>query len=1454
MKHLGKAEAGGEGRLWTGLVLLLVLGACGVKFYPFLISGGTRPSHDWGDIHQTDAFHLEAAWAEGDALPFWSPFIQGGCALFAVPTKPMSYPPFIAGILAFGPFKGMNFLLALHVALGAIGMFFLARRLRTSLAAACASALFFALTIYPGALFVAAPFWGYAIGWWPFVFLCLLQILERPRWLPAAAVLGLLLSLQFHSGGIFPLYWLGCFVAAFLLPYLLTRDAWRIVKRLAAAGLSALAVFLSLSAVKLLPVLNWIETSGRSEPLGHDEILYGYEIDLAGFEGIHPGLTILKMMLVEKRDGLIALGVAALLGIAWGRRQRAAWGALAGTTFCLLIATGILHGFFYDFLPGYNRMRMPYRFVFPAGLGFILLAAYGVELLWQGAARLRPGWLKGALVLLIIGGILAETRSLPFVRFRTWKLLSYRARERIARPVFDAMRADAGPFRFHYPDSNEQSQWIPRKLMSTSGLLGGGGSANREYMEWLPAHDASFDLEAHHRGVLDVLNTRYIAALKPMSFPDLVRIYTPESMADEEPVKYPDAFAARVKADGTGLEYCGYIGGDGEDLAYGITVDGKGRAHVTGHTASSEATFPVRGGVDGSYGGCVDAFVTRVSAEGDALESSTYLGGDAVDWGVDIEVNESGSVFVTGQTQSLQNSFPVRKGLGQVYLGGQRDAFLAKLGSGGPEDKFSYPLPLPIVENRGQAHEEVLYYVQGGRRSVFFNRRGITYLLWEKDILWALKLDFLDANPSMKPEARKPLPGCFNFLWGPPEGWIRNVPSFWQMAYLDCWPGVDVVFKTDAHGLKTEFVVNPGADPGRIRLGYRGVGSLEVTANDRLIVKFPAGTMEDAAPAAYQEIDGKRVEMPVSYALENGGTATPTVYGFELGGYDSGRTLVIDPAVLLFCGYLGGMQNDMGKAVTVRGDHEVFVAGQTLSARPEYPTDPGPFMRKAAPESDAFVAKVDARNGRMIFHTALGGKGGDFAQAVAVDGEGRVYITGSTRSDEESFPVTKGPDLTFNGEEDAYVARLAPDGASLDFCGYIGGAVGDYGQGVAVDSKGRVYVCGDTKSSHFGFPVARGPDVTYNGSAEGFAARVAPDGMTLDFCGYIGGKGMDIAYDIALDGRDRAYVAGVTSSDASTFPVTVGPDLTHNGGEWDAYVAKLAADGSGLDFCGYIGGDDKDIAFTIAADDQGRTYVAGTTRSEEKSFPVARGPDLEFGLSDYTRYRMAHTLSRDFKPFVRPFVYLRKTCLERASVVKDAVCVTGEEAARRDAIRHALSRPDFDARRRVYIEMELLDEKDASKFSSVVFAGSLPGDHEMVQWKARMGGRMAYKPNLGAVWEPGENKSAGREAVAPLTYDRLELGLNRIEVDLEGAQGSFLLLSEVMPLHPGWRAEIDGKPAKILRADGLITALELPPGARRATFTFRPPGFIAGAWITGVSAFLLASAWLVFRKRGREAP
>jgi hypothetical protein len=139
-----------------------------------------------------------------------------------------------------------------------------------------------------------------------------------------------------------------------------------------------------------------------------------------------------------------------------------------------------------------------------------------------------------------------------------------------------------------------------------------------------------------------------------------------------------DAFVTKFNAAGNTLVYSTYLGGNNFDQGNGISVDALGNAYVTGQTQSTN--FPTANPFQATLGGGGDAFVTKLSAAGNALIYSTYLGGNNGDSGQSIAVDGAGDAYVTGMTSST--NFPTMNAF-QAVSGGSSDAFVTRLNASG---------------------------------------------------------------------------------------------------------------------------------------------------------------------------------------------------------------------------------------------------------------------------------------------------------------------------------------------------------------------------------------------------------------------------------------------------------------------------------------------------------------------------------------------------------------------------------------------------------------------------------------------------------------------------------------------------------------------------------------------------------------------------------------------------
>jgi hypothetical protein len=476
--------------------------------------------HDWFALHRFDLAQMQRAWSQGRIVPQWTPAVLGGTPLFAVPTKPFSYPPLWLATRLLGPDLAMNVLLFAHAAFGALGTALLARRLGQRGLGPIACALLFVLARAPAHTLPATPFsYGYAVALWPWFLIAWTDLLEGPRRVRAAVWVAVWGAAQWHTGGEPALYWLAAFVALYSLPWLARADVS--LRAVAGPALLAALVLGGLAAPKLLPELAWLEHSGRGRPLDVEFLRDSALEEQHAARGGGSRLWTLARLAFEFADGggrwvLIA---GALLGLAASRSRRA-WLALAlGAAAGFVLASGALHELAWEWLPGYDRMRRHTRFVNAGFFGLIVMAGFGLQARPWAAATRRARALGWGALALGAALLLWDTGALPGVRWRHARLHSARERLELTARYYAAALADPGRFRIHHEENREQGVWSALGLESTSGLLGGPASRHPRLIELLPERASCGELEGDARGALDVLGVRYSACYQPLDAP-----------------------------------------------------------------------------------------------------------------------------------------------------------------------------------------------------------------------------------------------------------------------------------------------------------------------------------------------------------------------------------------------------------------------------------------------------------------------------------------------------------------------------------------------------------------------------------------------------------------------------------------------------------------------------------------------------------------------------------------------------------------------------------------------------------------------------------------------------------------------------------------------------------------------------------------------------------------------
>lgn len=153
-----------------------------------------------------------------------------------------------------------------------------------------------------------------------------------------------------------------------------------------------------------------------------------------------------------------------------------------------------------------------------------------------------------------------------------------------------------------------------------------------------------------------------------------------------------------------------------------------------------------------------------------------------------------------------------------------------------------------------------------------------------------------------------------------------------------------------------------------------------------------------------------------------------------------------------------------------------------------------------------------------------------------------------------------------------------------------------FARGIAVDGDGAAYVVGGGSD----IPMVNAIQPTYAGMDDAFIAKINPSGTALVYSTYLGGTNFDTALGVALDPLNNAYVVGYTNS--TDFPTENPYQATFGGNQWHTFVVKINSAGSALVYSTYYGGNGFDGGYDIAADDSGNAYITGYT--ESNNFPA----------------------------------------------------------------------------------------------------------------------------------------------------------------------------------------------------------------------------------------------------------
>ncbi|MDP6491042.1 MAG: SBBP repeat-containing protein, partial [Kiritimatiellia bacterium] len=282
---------------------------------------------------------------------------------------------------------------------------------------------------------------------------------------------------------------------------------------------------------------------------------------------------------------------------------------------------------------------------------------------------------------------------------------------------------------------------------------------------------------------------------------------------------------------------------------------------------------------------------------------------------------------------------------------------------------------------------------------------------------------------------------------------------------------------------------------------------------------------------------------------------------------------------------IGGSGDDHAHALALASDGTVVVSGDTAS-------DDFAGIKTLGPcgEQDAFVLRV--KPGQAASGVRIGGSGKDAAYGVAVDGTGRIFLTGETASSD--FPTSDAWQAEPGGGVDAFVAMLDPVTLTLGFSTYVGAENDDRAYSIALDSAGYTYLAGETAS--LDLRMVNPVQSSFGGGMwDAFVCKLEPEAMQPVLLTYFGGTGDDRAFVVVPNAIGEAALAGETSS--TNLPVHDAVQAVHGGGRWDGFGAAFAVAGSNTVYCTYLGGSQADHIYGGAMQAGRLFHVSGQTSS-----------------------------------------------------------------------------------------------------------------------------------------------------------------------------------------------------------------------------------------------------------------
>jgi len=533
--------------------------------------------------------------------------------------------------------------------------------------------------------------------------------------------------------------------------------------------------------------------------------------------------------------------------------------------------------------------------------------------------------------------------------------------------------------------------------------------------------------------------------------------------------------------------------------------------------------------------------------------------------------------------------------------------------------------------NAGQWPAHVLYLAKSNGVDVWITRTGMVFDQRRAETTHtitghSIQTTWVGSTFEGISEPSLPLHSV-SYFTGIQNGSAPIATVYESVRLRDIYPGIDVVYRTVNGNVRYDFEVQPGADPSKIAMSWKGAHGLQ--AKDASLRLGTFGTFEDGV--VIDELTAfQQGGTPVKCVFSVERTGTVNTATFDLGAYDRTRPLTIDPIV--YSSFYGGDGDDRITGMKLLPSGDVVYVGYTLSA--SVPVNAGGYQAAPVGGQEAFVVVMDKKLSKIKAFSYLGGGNDDRAKSVAHDATGAIYVVGETLS--PNFPGTNSSfGQVYSAGIDGFAVKLSADLKKLEYGGFIRGNKDEVVYECDIDGLNNLFVCGSTNST-INFPTTNAYKKTNLGQTDGFLCKITPNGATFAFSTYYGSDGIDIFWGVHVDASGSVYVTGSTTSpnfEYAPVPPLVGRppredlskvpyDRTFNGGNTDAVCCKFGPDGGGPIFATFFGGAGDDVGKGLFVDEIGRVWVVGETSSSDIpaqiGFQQARAGKVDLFYAGFT--------------------------------------------------------------------------------------------------------------------------------------------------------------------------------------------------------------------------------------------